>query len=165
MKRLFPQPGLSLLLIVMWLLLNNSLNPGQLLLGCLLGVAIPLLCRRFLLGVPRVRKPLKLTGFALLVLYDIVVANLHVARLVLGRRDRLRPAFVEVPIDIRDEFVLAVLSSVLSLTPGTVSAGLSPDHRRLLLHVLDLEDAEELVAQVKTRYEAPLLEIFACSPT
>jgi multicomponent K+:H+ antiporter subunit E len=46
-----------------------------------------------------------------------------------------------------------------------VSAGLSPDHRRLLLHVLDLEDAEELVAQVKTRYEAPLLEIFACSPT
>ncbi len=149
----------------MWLLLNNSLNPGQLLLGCLLGVAIPLLCRRFLLGVPRVRKPLKLTGFALLVLYDIVVANLHVARLVLGRRDRLRPAFVEVPIDIRDEFVLAVLSSVLSLTPGTVSAGLSPDHRRLLLHVLDLEDAEELVAQVKTRYEAPLLEIFACSPT
>ncbi|WP_313517600.1 Na+/H+ antiporter subunit E [Pseudomonas sp.] len=156
---------MSLLLIVMWLLLNNSLNPGQLLLGCLLGVAIPLLCRRFLLGVPRVRKPLKLTGFALLVLYDIVVANLHVARLVLGRRDRLRPAFVEVPIDIRDEFVLAVLSSVLSLTPGTVSAGLSPDHRRLLLHVLDLEDAEELVAQVKTRYEAPLLEIFACSPT
>lgn len=165
MKRLFPQPGLSLLLIVMWLLLTNSLNLGQLLLGCLLGVAIPLLCRRFLLGVPRVRKPLKLAGFALLVLYDIVVANLHVARLVLGRRDRLRPAFVEVPIDIRDEFVLAVLSSVLSLTPGTVSAGLSPDHSRLLLHVLDLEDADELVAQVKTRYEAPLLEIFACSPT
>jgi len=165
MKRLLPQPGLSLLLIVMWLLLTNSLSPGQFLLGCLLGVAIPLLCRRFLLEVPPLRKPAKLVSFALLVLYDIVVANLHVARLVLGRRDSLRPAFVEVPIEIRDEFVLAVLSSVLSLTPGTVSAGLRPDHSRLLLHVLDLEDADELVAQVKTRYEAPLLEIFECSPT
>ncbi len=165
MKRLLPQPGLSLLLIVMWLLLTNSLNLGQLLPGGLLGVAIPLLCRRFLLEVPPVRKPAKLVSFALLVLYDIVIANVHVARLVLGRRDRLRPAFVEVPIEIRDEFVLAVLSSVLSLTPGTVSAGLSPDHSRLLLHVLDLEDADDLVAQVKTRYEAPLLEIFECSPT
>ncbi|PZP23687.1 Na+/H+ antiporter subunit E [Pseudomonas kuykendallii] len=165
MKRLLPQPGLSLLLIVMWLLLTNSLALGQLLLGGLLGVAIPLLCRPFLLEVPPVRKPVKLVSFALLVLYDIVIANLHVARLVLGRRDRLRPAFVEVPIEIRDEFVLAVLSSVLSLTPGTVSAGLSPDHSLLLLHVLDLEDADDLVAQVKSRYEAPLLEIFECSPT
>ena len=58
-----------------------------------------------------------------------------------------------------------IYSSVLSLTPGTVSAGLSPDHTRLLLHVLDLEDADDLVAQVKSRYEAPLLEIFECSPT
>jgi multicomponent K+:H+ antiporter subunit E len=91
------------------------------------------------------------------------MANLHVAKLVLGPKNRLHPAFVEVPMDIGDEFVLAVLTSIVSLTPGTVSAGLSPDRRVLLLHVLDAPNPDEIVEQVKTRYEAPLLEIFECS--
>ena len=50
----------------------------------------------------------------------------------------------------------------MSLTPGTVSTSLSADRRTLLLHVLDLDDADQLVARIKDRYEAPLREIFPC---
>ncbi|MNJ77241.1 Na(+)/H(+) antiporter subunit E [compost metagenome] len=66
---------------------------------------------------------------------------------------------------IEDEFVLSVLTSIISLTPGTVSSGLSPDHKTLLLHALDAPDIEAVVAEIKARYEAPLLEIFQCSRT
>ena len=163
--RWLPNPALSLLLTVIWLMLVNTLSLGHLLLGAFLGWAIPLLCRDFLLQVPRVRRPLKLCLFVLKVFGDIIIANLHVAKLVLGPKALLNPAFVEVPMAIEDEFVLAVLTSIISLTPGTVSAGLSPDHRTLLLHALDAPDSEALVAEVKQRYEAPLLEIFQCSPT
>jgi len=99
------------------------------------------------------------------VFYDIVRANLTVARLVLGPTRNLQPAFIEVPMLIENEFVLSVLTSIISLTPGTVSSGLSPDHKMLLLHALDAPDIEALVAEIKTRYEAPLLEIFQCSRT
>ncbi len=163
--RLLPRPLLTLFLALLWLLLNNSLALGQVLLGLLLGWGIPLLTAPFLLSVPPVRRPLTLCRFLLRVLYDIVVANLHVARLVLGPTKRLRPAFVEVPMVIEDEFVLTVLTSVVSLAPGTVSAGVTADHRRLLLHGLDIADTEVFIAQLKRRYEAPLLEIFQCSPT
>lgn len=165
MKWLFPHPMLSLSLLVIWLLLVNSFSPAQMLLGAFLGWAIPRLTNDFLVDVPRIRKPFKLALFGLRVLCDIVVANLQVARLVLGPKDRLVPAFVEMPLDARDEFVLAFLSSVISLTPGTVSASLSPDRRTLLLHALDASDPEGLVAEIKQRYEAPLLEIFECSST
>lgn len=165
MKRWLPHPGLTLLLTLIWLLLVNSFSLGQLLLGAFLGWGITLLTRHFLLDVPRVRKPLKLCLFMFKVFYDIVVANLHVAKLVLGPRNRLNPAFVEVPMAIDNNFVLAVLASIVTLTPGTVSAGLSADHKTLLLHGLDVPDEQALIDEVKSRYEAPLLEIFECLPT
>ncbi len=165
MKRWLPHPLLTLLLTLIWLLLVNTFNLGQLLLGALLGWGITLLTRNFLLDVPSVRKPLLLCRFMLRVFCDIVVANLHVAKLVLGPRSRLNPAFVEVPMAIENNFVLAVLASIVSLTPGTVSAGLSADHKTLLLHGLDVPDVQTLIDEVKSRYEAPLLEIFECLPT
>lgn len=165
MSRLFPHPHLTLLLVVIWLALVNTLSLGHLLLGLFLGWGIVRISRSFLLSVPHLRKPLGLARFLLMVFYDIVLANLHVARLVLGAQSRLRPAFVEVPMDIQDEFLLSLLACVISLTPGTVSAGLSHDHKTLLLHVLDLDDQQQLIKQIKQRYEAPLLEIFECSPT
>lgn len=163
--RWLPNPVLTLLLTLLWLLLNNTLNLGHLLLGLFLGWTIPLLVRGFLVEVPVVRRPLQLCLFMLMVFYDIVRANLTVAKLVLGPTSKLQPAFVEVPMLIEDDFVLAVLTSIISLTPGTVSSGLSPDHKTLLLHALDAPDIEALVAEIKTRYEAPLLEIFQCSRT
>jgi len=163
--RWLPNPVLTLLLMLIWLLLSNTLNLGHLLLGLFLGWVIPLLVRGFLVEVPVVRKPLQLCTFMLMVFYDIVRANLTVAKLVLGPTKSLRPAFVEVPMLIEDDFVLAVLTSIISLTPGTVSSGLSPDHKTLLLHALDAPDVDALVREVKTRYEAPLLEIFQCSRT
>lgn len=165
MKRWLPHPLLTGLLTLTWLLLNNTLSLSQLLLGLLLGWGIPLLCQDFLLKAPRLRRPGLLLRYMLMVVYDIVVANLHVARLVLGRTQDLKPAFIEVPIDIEDEFLLTLLACVVSLTPGTVSSGLSGDRKTLLLHGLDVADKDAVIHQVKTRYEAPLKEIFECSPT
>ncbi|MBA1183474.1 Na+/H+ antiporter subunit E [Stutzerimonas nitrititolerans] len=163
--RWLPNPALSLMLALLWLLLNNTPSLGHLLLGLLLGWVIPLLVRGFLVEVPAVRSPLRLCAFMLMVFYDILRANLTVARLVLGPTRNLQPAFIEVPMLIENEFVLSVLTSIISLTPGTVSSGLSPDHKMLLLHALDAPDIQALVAEIKTRYEAPLLEIFQCSRT
>ncbi|TBU94684.1 Na+/H+ antiporter subunit E [Phytopseudomonas dryadis] len=165
LSRWLPHPMLTLLLTGVWLLLVNAPSLGHLLLGAFLGWGIALLCSGFMLEVPRLRRPLRLCTYMLMVLWDIVVANLHVARLVLGSTRKLRPAFVEVPMDIENEFVLSVLACIVSLTPGTVSSGLSADHKTLLLHGLDVADDEALIAQVKSRYEAPLMEIFECSTT
>ena len=45
--RWLPQPRLTLVLVLTWLLLNNSLGPGHILLGLLLGWVIPLFTQRF----------------------------------------------------------------------------------------------------------------------
>jgi multicomponent K+:H+ antiporter subunit E len=34
--------------------------------------------------------------------------------------------------------------------------------RRLLVHALSEDDPQELIREIKSRYEAPIKEIFAC---
>ena len=159
---LLPHPKLSAFLLVLWLLLNNSAAPGHLLLGALLGMLIPLFTRRFWperLGLANPGLMLRFTGR---ILWDIIMANFAVARVVLGPRSAVQPAFVHVPLDIHDDFPVTVLASVVSLTPGTVSAGIDAERRYLLVHALSVDDTEALARDIKTRYEAPIKEIFAC---
>jgi multicomponent K+:H+ antiporter subunit E len=66
-----------------------------------------------------------------------------------------------VPLELQQPFAITLLASIISLTPGTVSANLSGDRRSLLVHDLDVEDADETAVQrIKQRYEKPLMEIF-----
>ena len=78
--------------------------------------------RRFWPEPVPVHRPLVLLRFIGVVLYDIVAANLQVARLILGRPRNLRPAFLAVPLDVRSDLGISLLANTISLTPGTVSA-------------------------------------------
>ena len=162
MKRWLPQPLFSLSLWGVWLLLGNTLAPGQILLGGLLALALPLFTVRFWPDRPRLRRPLRILIYILVLLWDITVANLTVARLILDPTRKLRPAFIDLPLHLCNDFAIVVLANTISLTPGTVSADLSLDRRSLLIHALDIDDVEQTVARIKHRYERPLQEIFPC---
>ncbi|HZF77652.1 MAG TPA: Na+/H+ antiporter subunit E [Acetobacteraceae bacterium] len=162
MTRLLPRPGLSLLILGLWLVLAPAPTMGQVLIGVALALALPVATRGFWPGRVRVRRPLAALRLLGVVLADIVTANLLVARQVLGPPETLRPGFVEVPLDIADPFVATLLGSIVSLTPGTVSVDIDREHRVLQVHALHVEDAAAAVTQIKTRYEAPLREVFAC---
>ena len=160
--RWFPYPYVSVVVLVLWPLLNSTLAPAHLLLGALLGWSIPLLCARLLGREIRLQRPLLALRLLITVLFDIVVANLTVARLILGPRAALRPAFVQVPLDLREPYAVFTLACIVTLTPGTVSSVISEDRRWLLVHALDVEDQAGLIAEIRERYERPLKEIFAC---
>jgi multicomponent K+:H+ antiporter subunit E len=157
-----PDPLLSLLLLSFWLLLHDTLAPGQILLGAILGFLIPIFTSRFWPGRIVLRRPMVAFRLVGLVLWDIVVANFAVSRIILGTPDRVKPVFVRVPLDVRKDLAVTMLTSVISLTPGTLAAHLDKERRHLLVHALNEEDPDRLVKQIKTRYEAPIKEIFAC---
>jgi multicomponent K+:H+ antiporter subunit E len=160
LKRLLPHPILTPILALIWLLLVNSITPGQIVLGLLLGWAIPFFTLRFWPDEVTIYQPLKLFNFSLLVLYDILVANFIVARLILGRPTKLMPTFIIVPLAVKSDIAISLLANIISLTPGTVSSLLTEDRSQLIVHALDTDNAEALIASIKNRYEAPLKEIF-----
>lgn len=160
--RLFPMPIHSILLFVVWLLLNNTLAFGHILLGGFLAIAIPKLVAGLSIPQPSVKKPGLAVRYFLLVLWDIVTANFEVAIKVSGPMSKIRPGMVAVPLDIESDLGITLFASTISLTPGTVSAEVSEDKQWLYVHALDVDDEHALIEEVKQRYEAPLKEILGC---
>ena len=161
MKRIFPAPLLSLALWVLWLTLNLSVSPGNLLLGAILGFAAPLMMRKLRPKPVRVRRPGTILRLFLLVGRDVIMSNLIVAWGVLnaGRRPP-RSRFIKVPLDLRDAHGLAALAMICTVVPGTVWSELALDRSILLLHVWDLDDEAQFIQHFKVTYERPLMEIF-----
>ncbi len=159
-RRLLPAPGLSAVLAVLWPVLNQSWSLGQLLLGAALALVLPHCTETLGTGRPALRRPALALRLAGRVLGDIVTSNLKVTVLILGPTARARPAFVWLPLRISDPHGIVTLAGIITMTPGTLSADLSPDRRHLLIHALNVDDEAALVAEIQVRYEAPLIEIF-----
>jgi multicomponent K+:H+ antiporter subunit E len=159
--RFLPAPLLSAVLFVVWLLLNQSMSIGHLVLAATLAVVVPWFTERLRPERPRLARPLAATKLAAVVLLDIVKSNVDVARRILGPEAAIRPRFIWVPLSIRDPHGIITLAGVITMTPGTLSADLTEDRRFLLVHAFNVEDEAALIADIKARYEAPLLEIFA----
>lgn len=155
------EPRLAAILLALWLLLNDAFTPGHALLGLALAIGLPLLTASIRPLRGQVRRPLAILALLWTVLRDIVRSNLAVAAVILGNRQRRSNAgFMDIPLDLRDPHGLAALACIVTATPGTVWAGLSPDGATLRLHVLDLQDEQEWIDTIKQHYERPLMEIF-----
>ena len=170
-ERLMPTPVRSVMLFVVWLLLNNSVAPIHLVAATLLALGIPLLTAGFRDQQTPFRHWRQALIYLLRVLMDIVLANIQIIRVVLGPNRLLKPGFVLVPLELQAALPLTILACTVSLTPGTVSAEILPyqddptenmGERFLLVHVLDLNDEAALIQEIKQRYEQPLREMFEC---
>jgi multicomponent K+:H+ antiporter subunit E len=159
-SRFLPYPLQSLAILGTWLALNNTVALGQVLLGAVLALLLPLAVRQLAPVAVHLQRPAVATRLLLRVAGDIVIANLQVAVLIIGPERRLRPAFVRVPLQLADPVGIAILGGIITLTPGTVSCDLLNDGRTLLVHALDVADPEALVATIRARYETPLATIF-----
>lgn len=161
LRKLFPHPFLTLLLVVTWLLLVNGFSTGSLVFGLILGTLIPLITAPFWPNRPRLRNPLAILEYVAVVIWDIVVANVVVAKIVLFMpNSKMKPAWITIPLDIRSPEAITVLAGTITLTPGTVTADTSADARALLVHCLHAPDPDAVRDEIKNRYERRLKEIF-----
>ena len=159
--RLIPHPLLSLTLTVVWLGLVNKVTLGNLLLGAALGLVVPMITAPYWPHRARLRRPLVVVKYLLIVIWDIIVANVQVAIMIAFKRNAdFRSQWVTVPLDLTSPEAITVLAGTITMTPGTVSAMLSADGRCILVHCLHTDDPEGDAAQIKQRYEQPLREIF-----
>lgn len=162
LARLVPFPILSLGLLALWLLLNQSVNTGHILLGSIVAIGGGLAFAALhppKARIRRLRPAVRLTG---LVLVDIIRSNVAVTKIILQRGvgRRRTSGFLSIPLDLQDRYGLAILAAIITSTPGTLWVDFNSAKSILTLHVLDLIDEEIWVDTIKRRYERLLMEIF-----
>lgn len=160
-RRLIPHPLVSVLLLIVWLMLVNKVTPGNLILGAVIGLAVPVFTAPYWPGRPTVHHPFKVIEYALVVLWDIVVANIQVATIVLFKpNSKIESHWINVPLELTSAEAITVLAGTITMTPGTVSAMLSADGGNILVHCLHTDDPDAVRDEIKSRYERRLKEIF-----
>jgi multicomponent K+:H+ antiporter subunit E len=155
-------PVLAIALALMWLLMNDTVSTGQVVLGILLALLLTFWSAKLRPLRPRLYRPQLAIGLLWTVFVDIVRSNIAVGRIILGLvgERSIRSAFLDIPLELRDPHGLAVLATIITSTPGTVWVDFDAERGLLTLHVLDLRDEEGWIRTIKEHYERPLIGIF-----
>jgi multicomponent K+:H+ antiporter subunit E len=156
-------PVLSVLLGVSWLALSHSLALVHLLSAVLIGLVVPRLLRPFLADASGLYWP-EVPRLVGIVIWDVIVSNVVVAKLVLGPLADMSPGWIPVPLESDHHRVNALFASIITTTPGTVSTVIDEERRVIWVHALNCDDAAAMAADMKDRYEVPLLTIFKLNP-
>ena len=161
MRRWFPYPFLSSFLFVMWLMLNQSVSAGHVILAVVLAISGGQVLTALQPTAARIRNPGAILRLIGIVVADVVRSNIAVTRIILFRNLRHQTSgFVVIPLEMRDPYGLMVLACIITSTPGTLWVNFDSVRGVLMIHVLDLVDEETWIRLIKDRYERLLREIF-----
>ena len=150
---------MNLLLSFIWVALTGSMYYSNFLFGFLLGFFIQWIMNRHETDQRYFNRVPKIIGFIFYFLYDLLVANLQVAYDVITPKYFFKPGIIHYPLDARSDMEINLLSTVISMSPGTLVLDISEDKKSLYIHVMYLKSKEAFVAQIKNGFEKKLLEI------
>jgi multicomponent Na+:H+ antiporter subunit E len=150
---------MNLLLSFIWVALTGSMYYSNFLFGFLLGFFILWVMnlnegdQRYFNRVP------KTLGLLLYFIYEMLVANLQVAYDVITPKYFFKPGIVSYPLEATSDLEINLLSTMISLTPGTLILDISEDKKSIFIHVMYLKNKEQFISQIKNGFERRLLEI------
>ncbi|MGL6200327.1 MAG: Na+/H+ antiporter subunit E [Lachnospiraceae bacterium] len=78
--------------------------------------------------------------YIFVLIFEVILANIAVVRLVLTPRIEIKPVLVRFKTDLKSDQAKAVLANSITLTPGTITCDLEPDGT-FLVHCLDRQMA------------------------
>jgi multicomponent Na+:H+ antiporter subunit E len=150
---------MNLLLSFIWVALSGSMYYSNFLFGFLLGFFIMWVMNRNELDQRYFYRVPKTIGFLVFFVYELIVANIAVAYDVITPNYFFKPGIIQYPMDANSDLEINLLSTVISLTPGTLIIDISEDKKSLFIHVMYLKNKELFIAQIKNGFERRLLEI------
>jgi multicomponent Na+:H+ antiporter subunit E len=95
--------------------------------------------------------PARAVSFMLWYAKEFILANLNVTLDILRprRRMKMNPAIIAVPAASRTDTEWTMISSLITLTPGTLTITLSREHGILYVHGMFVDSREALVAEIQ----------------
>lgn len=150
---------INLFLAIFWLFVSDSYTMNAFVLGYLFALLLVFLMRKLLPGRFYVITLYKIIKLVFVFLLELIKANIDVLRIILQPRIKNESAFFVYETDLEHPWQVALLSNLITLTPGTVVIGVNDDMKRLYIHCLNFSTKEEEVAGIKGSLEKAVREV------
>lgn len=150
---------LNIFLAFVWMFLSGNFTASGLLVGFLLGLIAILAMRRFFNERLYIARFWAFTKLSILFLKELVLANIAVLKVVLKPQLTMEPAFFKYDTELTQDWEITLLSSLITLTPGTVVVHVSDDSKSLYIHAIDIGDVEQTIDSIRNSFEKAILEV------
>lgn len=150
---------INILLTIVWVFLTGTLDFVNFTFGFILSFFVLWITtpnakkNKYFIGVPRI------ISFVFYFLYELVIANIQVAKAAVSPSLKMEPGIVNYPLDAKTDLEITFLSSIINLTPGTLSIDVSEDKKVMYIHVFDMKDKDKFIAEIKNGFEKRILDI------
>lgn len=149
----------NILLALAWAALSGDFSPVNLIAGFVAGFVALYFLREVLGLEPYIMKAPRVLGLLAFFLWEVILANINVAYHVLTPKHLHRPGIISVPLDAETDVEITMLTSLLSLTPGSLALHVSDDKKALYVHCLDIDDPNEVRKKIKQGFERRVIEV------
>lgn len=143
-----------IIFLLLWILLYGQLTVETVCTGMVIaGVMYAFVCK-FLDYSPEkdlllFRKLPYIFSYILILIWEIIKANMDAIRLGLSFRNEVDPVIVRFRTDLKSKTARVVLANSITLTPGTITIALEGDE--LIVHALDEELVEGIDESIFVR--------------
>ncbi|MBO0602170.1 Na+/H+ antiporter subunit E [Sporosarcina sp. E16_3] len=150
---------LNFFIALVWMFMSTSFTASTFVIGLLIGLLLIIITRRFFterLYIWRLWAAFKL---ALLFFKELTLSNISVLKLILRPKMNIQPMIFALPTDLEHDWEITLLSSLITLTPGTIVLYVSDDQRTLYIHAIDVDDVDDAIDSIKNSFEKAIKEV------
>lgn len=145
--------GLNIFLALAWMAFTGTVTFGNLIIGFGIGYATLWVIAPLAGTEGYVKRVYAWIKLIVMFHYELIASSLHVTYDVLTPTHKARPRLVEMPLDVKSDAGILLVTNLISLTPGTLSIDVSADRSTLTVHAMFGDDPEGLVRDLKSGME------------
>jgi multicomponent Na+:H+ antiporter subunit E len=143
------QAGFVAFLLGIWLLLWGEVSAANVVSGLLVAALLLLVFPRTPSPTRFVVRPVPTLRFLVFFGREMIQSVVLLSREVLSRRSRFHTGVIAVPVHGCPGSLLAVVATLIALTPGTMAVGIDADTPTLYVHVLIFRDIETMRVKIE----------------
>ncbi|MDT3960301.1 Na+/H+ antiporter subunit E [Staphylococcus kloosii] len=149
----------NLMLAILWFFLTGSYTLNNFILGYIFGLILVILLRSIFPGRLYIVTLYKIIKLVVVFFIELIKANLDVIKIVTKRKITNEPAFFTYNTDLKTDWQIVLLSTLITLTPGTIVLGISDDRTKIFVHCIDFSTTEEETEGIKSSLEKVVREV------
>ncbi len=143
-----------IIFLLLWILLNGQFTWEIVCFGIVIaGVMYAFVCKFLDYSLEKdillFRKMPYILAYILILIWEIIKANVDTIHLALSIRNEIDPVVVRFRTDLKSKAAKVALANSITLTPGTITVDLEGDE--LIIHALDAELVEGIDESIFVR--------------
>lgn len=150
---------LNIVMAFLWMFIKVSYDPISFVKGYLFGLLVIFILRRFFDSRFYLFRIWSFIKLSFIFIRELLLSNIAIVKIVLKPKLDMSPGIFALKTDLTKDWQITLLSSLITLTPGTLVIDVSEDNKTLFVHAMDIGEVEDEISSIKNSFEKAILEV------